>query len=140
MEVIIRDTYDEISKAAADIVAQTMNSKPNSVLGLATGSTPLGLYQELVRLHREASLDFSQVTTFNLDEYVGLGRNDPQSYTISCTRISSAISISRRKISTSLQERPTTTKRFVAGTNRESSNAAESICRFWYRFRWPHRV
>ena len=54
--------------------------KPDCVLGLATGSTPLGLYQELIRQHREEGLDFSRVTTFNLDEYVGLAPSHPQSY------------------------------------------------------------
>ncbi len=80
MEIIINETYDEMSRAAAQEVRQTLNSKPDAVLGLATGSTPLHLYRELVRLHREENLDFSQVTTFNLDEYVGLGMHDPQSY------------------------------------------------------------
>src|SRR4029078_11769993 len=54
--------------------------KPKCVLGLATGSTPLGLYRELIRLHRDEGLDFSRVVTFNLDEYVGLGPTHPQSY------------------------------------------------------------
>ena len=80
MEVLISESYDEMSKAAAQVVAKTLNAKPNAVLGLATGSTPLSLYKELVRLHRNEGLDFSQVTTFNLDEYVGLTRNNPQSY------------------------------------------------------------
>ena len=80
MEVRILSSYDDMSVAAAAEVKHTLNSKPNAVLGLATGSTPLGLYRELVRLHREEGLDFSQVTTFNLDEYVGLGRDDEQSY------------------------------------------------------------
>jgi glucosamine-6-phosphate deaminase len=80
MEIIIKETYDEMSREAAKVVAQTINSKPNAILGLATGSTPLLLYRELVRLHREEGLDFSRVTTFNLDEYVGLGKNHPQSY------------------------------------------------------------
>jgi len=80
VEIIINDTYDEMSAVAARVVAKTLNSKPNAVLGLATGSTPLGLYQELARLHTEEGLDFSQVTTFNLDEYVGLTQNHPQSY------------------------------------------------------------
>ena len=80
MEIVIKETYDEMSTQAAKVVAQTLNSKPNAVLGLATGSTPLGLYQELVRLHKNEGLDFSQVTTFNLDEYVGLPRNHSQSY------------------------------------------------------------
>jgi glucosamine-6-phosphate deaminase len=80
MEIIIRESYDDMSRAAGRSVARLLNFKPNAVLGLATGSTPLALYKELVRLHREEGLDFSQVTTFNLDEYVGLRRDDPQSY------------------------------------------------------------
>jgi glucosamine-6-phosphate deaminase len=80
MEVIIQKDYEQMSKVAAEIVVEVLNAKPNAVLGMATGSTPLGLYQELVRLHREEQLDFSRVTTFNLDEYVGLAPNHPQSY------------------------------------------------------------
>ena len=80
MQVKIVSGYEDISKAAAQAVKQTLNSKPNAVLGMATGSTPLGLYKELVRMHQEEGLDFSQVTTFNLDEYVGLGRDNKQSY------------------------------------------------------------
>ena len=80
MQIIIRETYEEMSKAAARTVAKTLNSKPNAVLGLPTGSTPLGLYKELARMHKNEGLDFSQVTTFNLDEYVGLSRFHEQSY------------------------------------------------------------
>ncbi len=80
MEVIIQRDYEQMSKTAAQIVVEVLNTKPNAVLGMATGSTPLGLYQELVRLHKEEQLDFSRVTTFNLDEYVGLPVNHPQSY------------------------------------------------------------
>ena len=80
MEVIIHRDYLSMSRAAAQLVAEVLNTKPNAVLGMATGSTPLGLYQELVRLHKEEQLDFSRVTTFNLDEYVGLPANHPQSY------------------------------------------------------------
>jgi len=80
MEVIIQRDYEQMSKTAAQIVVEVLNAKPNAVLGMATGSTPLGLYQELVRLHKEEQLDFSRVTTFNLDEYVGLPVNHPQSY------------------------------------------------------------
>jgi glucosamine-6-phosphate deaminase len=61
-------------------VAELVRKKPNCVLGLATGSTPLEMYRELIRLHKETGLDFSQVTTFNLDEYVGLGPTHSQSY------------------------------------------------------------
>src|SRR3972149_5691624 len=80
MQLIICDEYEQLSRAAAKTVAKTLNSKPNAVMGLATGSTPLGLYRERVRMHKEEGLDFSQVTTFNLDEYVGLKKNHPQSY------------------------------------------------------------
>ncbi len=80
MEIIIKDDYQQLSRAAAEIVVEVLNTRPNAVLGMATGSTPLGLYQELVRLHKEEQLDFSRVTTFNLDEYVGLPVNHPQSY------------------------------------------------------------
>lgn len=80
MEIRILSSYDDLSKAAAFEVKECLNSKPNAVLGLATGSTPLALYRELVRMHKEEGLDFSRVTTFNLDEYVGLGREDEQSY------------------------------------------------------------
>src|SRR5579859_7490361 len=80
MEVIVQRDYRDMSKVAAQIVAELLNTKPNAVLGMATGSTPLGLYQELVRLHKHEQLDFSRVTTFNLDEYVGLNVNHPQSY------------------------------------------------------------
>lgn len=80
MEVIITGTFDEMSRLAADMIRRQLMRKPNSVLGLATGSTPLGTYRELVRLHREQGLDFSQATTFNLDEYLGLPPSHPQSY------------------------------------------------------------
>jgi len=80
MEVVIKRDYDRMSKAAAQIVVDVLNTKPNAVLGMATGSTPLGLYQELVRQHKAGLVDFSRVTTFNLDEYVGLPPNHAQSY------------------------------------------------------------
>src|SRR6476661_3954414 len=80
MEVIVARTAEEMSKVAAQEVVDVLNAKPNAVLGMATGSTPLGVYQELVKLHRRGELDFSHVTTFNLDEYVGLPITHPQSY------------------------------------------------------------
>lgn len=80
MEVIITRTPDEMAVMAADLIERQLLSKPNSVLGLATGSTPIGTYHELIRRHREKGLDFSQVTTFNLDEYLGLPPTHEQSY------------------------------------------------------------
>ncbi len=80
MEIIVNETCEDMSRAAAKEIASVMNAKPDAVLGMATGSTPLGVYNELVRMHREEGLDFSQVTTFNLDEYVGLPVTHTQSY------------------------------------------------------------
>ena len=80
MDVVICRSYEELSKAAAAVVADLVNHKPNAVLGFATGSSPVGLYQELARLHHKEGLDFSKITTFNLDEYVGLAGGHPQSY------------------------------------------------------------
>lgn len=80
MRVLIRKDYEEMSREAANIVGSLVRKKPNCVLGLATGSTPVGLYKELARMHKEEGLDFSQVTTFNLDEYYGLSADHPESY------------------------------------------------------------
>ncbi len=80
MEVIIQDSAVESCHLAARLISKQVRAYPQSVLGLATGSTPLPLYQELIRMHREEGLDFSKVTTFNLDEYVGLPRAHNQSY------------------------------------------------------------
>ena len=80
MEVIIKSDYTEMTMEAVKIVHSALKEKPNLVLGLPTGNTPLGLYNELARLHREEALDFSQVVTFNLDEYVGLPTSHPQCY------------------------------------------------------------
>jgi len=76
MRVMIVKDYDEMSREAAKIMAKQMKTKPNSVLGLATGGTPVGTYRELIRM----DLDFSGLTTFNLDEYYGLGPDHRQSY------------------------------------------------------------
>jgi glucosamine-6-phosphate deaminase len=80
MRVIVEPNPEAVGRRAGAIVADLVRKKPRCVLGLATGTTPLGLYQELVRLHREEGLDFSRVVTFNLDEYVGLPPDHEQSY------------------------------------------------------------
>jgi glucosamine-6-phosphate deaminase len=73
VDIIIKENYAEMSRYAAAVIAKMIRSKPDCVLGLATGSTPIGTYRELVRMHREEGLDFSGVKTFNLDEYLGVG-------------------------------------------------------------------
>ncbi|HDP99636.1 MAG TPA: glucosamine-6-phosphate deaminase [bacterium] len=80
MLVVIKKNFEEMSAEAAKLIAKLIHHKPDCVLGFATGSTPLGTYKELIRMHKEEGLDFSKVTTFNLDEYVGLPPRHPQSY------------------------------------------------------------
>jgi glucosamine-6-phosphate deaminase len=80
MLVILKRGADDVSRQAAKLVASAMRRKPSLVLGLATGSTMVGVYQHLVRLHQESGLDFSQVLTFNLDEYLGLPSTHAQSF------------------------------------------------------------
>lgn len=80
MNVIVVNNYDRMSEEVARIVRAQIVSRPTSVLGLATGSSPLGVYGLLAEYHRELDLDFQGVSTFNLDEYVGLAAQHPQSY------------------------------------------------------------
>jgi glucosamine-6-phosphate deaminase len=80
LEIVITKDPEELAEVTADIIRRQVLRKPNSVLGLATGSTPEKTYARLVRFHREEGLDFSKVTTFNLDEYIGLAPAHKQSY------------------------------------------------------------
>lgn len=80
MEVVIKESPEAMAALAAELIAEVIRRKPKCVLGLATGSTPLSTYRELIRLHKSEGLDFSRVTTFNLDEYVGLPPEHDQSY------------------------------------------------------------
>jgi glucosamine-6-phosphate deaminase len=80
MEVIIQQTPAIAAQRAAALIARAIREKPNLVLGLATGGTPLVLYDELVRLNRTEGLDLSHLTTFNLDEYLGIAPTHPASY------------------------------------------------------------
>jgi len=80
MKIYCMENYDEMSKKAAHIIAAKMILKPNCVLGLATGSTPIGTYKQLVEWNKAGDIDFSQVKTVNLDEYKGLPADNDQSY------------------------------------------------------------
>jgi glucosamine-6-phosphate deaminase len=80
MEVLRAKDYDEMARKAAAILCTQIRSKPNSVLGLATGSSVLGLYENLIKFHEDENLDFSMVNTVNLDEYIGLSGKNDQSY------------------------------------------------------------
>jgi len=80
MQVFVENSHGDMSRRAAQIIAETVAAKPKAVLGLATGGTPEGCYAELARMHREEGLDLHLITTFNLDEYLGLPPSHKQSY------------------------------------------------------------
>ena len=80
MRILVCKNYDEMSKKAAQIIASQVTLKSDSILGLATGSTPIGMYKNLVEMYKEGTLDFSEVKSFNLDEYYQLPRENDQSY------------------------------------------------------------
>ena len=80
MRIIVCENYEEMSKTAAKMVASQLMLKPDSVIGLPTGSTPVSMYAELARMYKEGETDFSQAVTFNLDEYYPIVKENPQSY------------------------------------------------------------
>lgn len=80
MEIFKYKNYDEASKAAANIVIREIIKKPNMILGLATGTSPIGLYENLIEAYKDDIISFKQVKTYNLDEYVGIDKDHPQSY------------------------------------------------------------
>lgn len=80
MKLIVVENYDEMSKLAAENIRDLINKKPDAILGLATGSTPIGTYKELIKMNKNDEIDFSKVITINLDEYIGLGADHHQSY------------------------------------------------------------
>ncbi len=80
MKIVVVKDYKELSETAAKIIVDGVKEKPNTVLGLATGSTPIGTYEEIIRYHKDENIDFSEVVTFNLDEYIGVGKEHEGSY------------------------------------------------------------
>ena len=80
MKIIRTKDYDELSEKVAELIADEIRSNENPVIGLATGSTPVGAYKKLIQWYNDGKLDFSKVTTVNLDEYKGLPRENEQSY------------------------------------------------------------
>lgn len=80
MRIYKAKNYDEMSRKAANIIAAQVLMKPDSVLGLATGSTPIGTYKQLIEWYQRGDLDFSEITSVNLDEYKGLDKTSDQSY------------------------------------------------------------
>ena len=80
MKYTVVDSYEKLSRLATNLIASQITVKPSTLLGLATGSTPLGTYKRLAELCKNGDVDFSGVTTVNLDEYAGIDRSDVNSY------------------------------------------------------------
>lgn len=80
MEIIIKKDYRKMCEEAVMLIHRTWKKKKNLVLGLATGKTPLGVYEDLIQLHQKGEMDFSEVRAFSLDEYLGLSHDHPQSF------------------------------------------------------------
>ncbi|WP_435299139.1 glucosamine-6-phosphate deaminase [Timonella sp. A28] len=80
MEIVIHDSAAELARMAADVIEEVVRNNESPVLGLATGSSPLPIYTELIRRHKEEGLSFAHCTAFTLDEYVGLPAGHPESY------------------------------------------------------------
>lgn len=80
MKVIVKKNYDEVSKVAAQEMINLVKTKENAVLGLPTGSTPVGMYKNVVKAYKNGEISFKNITTFNLDEYIGLNKTNDQSY------------------------------------------------------------
>ena len=80
MKIIKAKDYEDMSRKAANIISAQVILKPDCVLGLATGSTPIGAYKQLAAWYKKGDVDFAEVSTYNLDEYRGLSHDDPQSY------------------------------------------------------------
>ncbi|UAL46418.1 glucosamine-6-phosphate deaminase [Sutcliffiella horikoshii] len=80
MDIITANTYDDLSQVAAEIIIKKVKQNPNLVIGMATGSTPTKLYKFLIKDYKENGTSYQGITTFNLDEYVGLDKNDLNSY------------------------------------------------------------
>ena len=80
MEVVIYTDAERVARHGAGLIEAMLGVKPAAVLGFATGGTPIALYRELIARHRAGALSFAQVTSFNLDEYLGIAAENPQSY------------------------------------------------------------
>lgn len=80
LKIYVESNYEGMSKKAANLLASQIHLNPYSIIGLATGGTPVGMYKELIRMHKEEGLNFTEVITFNLDEYYPISTDNSQSY------------------------------------------------------------
>ncbi len=130
MRLVIRPDYEEVSRWAANHVAARIKESASRgearfVLGLPTGSSPLGLYRQLVALNRAGKVSFDRVVTFNMDEYVGLPEDHPESYHSFMWSTSSRRSISGGRTSTSSMATPPTSRPNARATRKKCANWGE---------------
>ena len=131
MKIIRAKDYKDMSRKAANIISAQVIMKPNCVLGLATGGTPVGAYAQLVEWYNKGDLDFSEVTTVNLDEYRGLPKEHPESYwSFMHKNLFDHVNI--RPEAVICPTAPTPTRRMPAPSTTTSSTAwAASTCSCW---------
>ena len=131
MQLFIEETYEDMSRRAADLIAAQLIVDPASTLGLATGSTPIGLYADLVEDFQADRISFEQVTTFNLDEYRGLSPEHDQSYRYFMQKnLFDHVDIDPE--ATSVPTAPILMHRPLASlTSRPSAKPAASTCSCW---------
>ena len=130
MEILIRDSLEAAAEVAASVVKKIINSKENSVLGLATGGTPLRMYHELIRMKKSGELSFQKCTTFNLDEYAGLPREDERSYYYyMMNNLFDHLDINRERFTFRMVTQKTC-GRPAANMNSKSKTQEELICRY----------
>ena len=131
MKIIRAKDYADMSRKAANIISAQVIMKPNCVLGLATGGTPVGAYQQLVEWYNKGDIDFSEVTTVNLDEYRGLPKDHPESYWSFMHRhLFDHVNINPARITCRTAPTPMRTQP-APSTTRSSTAWAASTCSCW---------
>lgn len=136
MDIVIRENYLDMSKYAANIITEMIKNKPDCILGLATGSTPIGPYQELIKMYNEG-LDFSNVKTLNLDEYLGIGIDLSKPYIWIrvlrdlCMRSFFVTSILSKKIFTFRMDKRRIPRNLANPTKKKSIRWKRSTFRCW---------
>ena len=131
MKIIRAKDYYDMSRKAANIISAQVIMKPNCVLGLATGGTPVGTYKQLVEWYNKGDIDFSEVTTVNLDEYRGLPKEHPESYWSFMHRnLFDHVNIAPRP-STCLMARTSTLRPSAPAMTPSSTVSAALTCSCW---------
>ena len=140
MLLIEAKDYNDMSRKAANIISAQVIMKPHAVLGLATGSTPVGAYKQLVEWYNKGDLDFANVTSVNLDEYKGLSPENDQSYRYFMnTNLFNHVNINKERTFVPNGLEPDSEKACAAYTKSSAASAALT-CSSWTWKQRPHRI